>query len=104
MKNFNEVVKGLGGLVNLWDTMANKGILEEFRRRNKPLSYYWRAVKFAMASSFPKMEILQDGFWPSSMFGLAIEDEFLDDGIVREEYAKDAPFVERRRHCPTLSF
>jgi hypothetical protein len=84
--------------------MANKGILEEFRRRNKPLSYYWRAVKFAMASSFPKMEILQDGFWPSSMFGLAIEDEFLDDGIVREEYAKDAPFVERRRHCPTLSF
>ena len=41
MKNFDEVAKGLGGFVNLWDTMANEDIFGEFKRQNEPLSYYW---------------------------------------------------------------
>jgi hypothetical protein len=40
MRNFDEVAKGLGGFVNLWDTMANEDVSGEFRRRNEPLSYY----------------------------------------------------------------
>jgi hypothetical protein len=40
MKNFNEIVKGLGDFVNLCYRMTNEDILREFRRRNKPLSYY----------------------------------------------------------------
>jgi hypothetical protein len=40
MKNFDEVAKDLGGFVNLWNTMANKDISSEFKRRNEPLSYY----------------------------------------------------------------
>jgi hypothetical protein len=32
------------------------------------------------------------------------EYEYMDDGIVREEYAEDAPFVGRRRDRPPPSF
>jgi hypothetical protein len=90
--------------VNLWDTMANEDISGEFRRRNEPLSYYWKAVRSVMASDISVSETLRGGFWPSSRFGLDVEDEFMDDDIVREEYAEDAPFVGRRRDRPTPSF
>jgi hypothetical protein len=93
MRNFDEITKGLSGFVNLWDTMANKDTFGEFRRRNELLSYYWRAVRSAMALDISVSETLRGGFWPSSRFGLDVEDEFMDDGIIREEYAEDAPFV-----------
>jgi hypothetical protein len=104
MRNFDEITKGLSGFVNLWDTMANEDISGEFRRRNEPLSYYWRVVRSAMASDISVSETLRGGFWPSSRFGLDLEDEFMDDGTVREEYAEDAPFVGRRRDRPAPSF
>jgi hypothetical protein len=84
--------------------MANEDTSGEFRRRNEPVSYYWRAVRSTMASDISVSETLHGRFWPSSRFGLDVEDEFMDDGIVREEYAKDAPFVGRRRDCPAPSF
>ena len=40
MRNINDVSKGLVGFVSLWDKMANEDLLDEFRRRNEPLSYY----------------------------------------------------------------
>jgi hypothetical protein len=40
MKNFDEIAKGLGRFVKLWNTMANTDISDELRRRNEPLSYY----------------------------------------------------------------
>jgi hypothetical protein len=104
MRNFDEITKGLSGFVNLWDTMANEDISSEFRRRNEPLSYYWRAVRCAMASDISVSETLRGGFWPSSRFGLYVEDEFMDDGIVREDYTEDAPFVGRRCDRPAPSF
>jgi hypothetical protein len=104
MRNFDEITKGLSGFVNLWDTMANEDTSGEFRRRNEPLSYYWRAVRSTMASDISVSETLCSGFWPSSRFGLDVEDEFIDDGTICEEYAKDAPFVERRRDRPVPLF
>jgi hypothetical protein len=104
MRNFDEITKGLSGFVNLWDTMANEDIFGEFRRRNEPLSYYWRAVRSAMASDISVSETLRGGFWPSSRFGPDVEDEFMDDGTVREEYVEDAPFVGRRCIRPAPSF
>ena len=65
MRNFDEVAKGLGGFVNLWDTMVNKDISGDFRRRSEPLSYYWRVVKSPMASKILVQQTLQNGFWPS---------------------------------------
>ena len=96
MRNFDEIAKGLNGFVNLWDTMANEDIFGDFRRRNEPFSYYWKAVRSAMASDISISETLHGRFWPSSKFGLNVEDEFLDDSTVREEYTEDAPFVGRR--------
>jgi hypothetical protein len=104
MRNFDEVVKGFSGFVNLWDTMANEDISGEFTRRNEPLSYYWRGVKSAMASEISIPQTLQNGFWPSSRSGLAVEDEFMDDGTICEEYAEDAPFVGQRRDRLPPSF
>jgi hypothetical protein len=57
-----------------------------------------------MASEISVSETLRGGFWPSSRFGLDVEDEFMDDGTVREEYAEDAPFVGRRHDRPAPSF
>jgi hypothetical protein len=104
MRNFDEITKGLSGFMNQWDTMANEDIFGEFRRWNEPLSYYWRAVRSLMASEISVSETLHGGFWSSSRFGLDVEDKFMDDGTVREEYAKDAPFVGRRHNRPGPSF
>ena len=41
-ENFDEIVKGLTKIVNLWDTMTNEDIFGEFKRWNEPLSYYWK--------------------------------------------------------------
>jgi hypothetical protein len=49
-------------------------------------------------------QTLQNGFWPSSRFAPAVEDEYMDDGTVRKEYAEDAPFVGCRRDRPPPSF
>jgi hypothetical protein len=52
-----------------------------------------------MVSQILVPQTLQNGFWPSLRFGLAVEDEFIDDGIVREGYTKDSPFVGCRHNC-----
>jgi hypothetical protein len=83
MRNFDEIMKGLSGFVNIWDTMVNEDISGEFRRWNEPLSYYWRAVRSVMASDISVSETLYGRFWPSSRFGLDVEDEFMDDDIAR---------------------
>jgi hypothetical protein len=62
MRNFDEVAKGLGGFVNLWDTMANEDIFGEFKRQNEPLSYYWRAVTSTIHAAILAPQTLQNGF------------------------------------------
>jgi hypothetical protein len=57
-----------------------------------------------MALDISVSETLCGGFWPSSRFGLDMEDEFMDDGTVCEEYAEDAPFMGRRHDHPAPSF
>ena len=57
-----------------------------------------------MASDILVLETLCSGFWLSSRFGLDVEDEFIDDDIVCEEYAEDASFVRCRRDCSTPLF
>ena len=57
-----------------------------------------------MASDILISETLHGGFWPSSRFSLDVEDEFMNDGTVCEEYAEDAPFVGRRHDRLVPSF
>jgi hypothetical protein len=69
MRNFDEVAKGLGEIMNLWNTMANEDDFGKFRRKNEPLNFYWRTVRLAMASPILVTGTLQYRFWPFSRFG-----------------------------------
>jgi hypothetical protein len=46
IKNYDEVLKGLDGLLKLYNTMANEGISYKFGRKNEPLS--WRLVIYVL--------------------------------------------------------
>ena len=48
MRGHDEVYKDLGGFLNLWSAMANDDFFGEFRRKNEPVSQYWRDVKVAL--------------------------------------------------------
>ena len=103
MRGHDEVCKGLGGFLNLWSAMANDDFSGEFRRKNEPVSQYWRNVKAALDLPLPIEECLKDGFWPRSRFIPGAE-QFQEDGTLREEFARDAPHVGRRGDRPMESF
>ena len=48
--------------------MATDDFSGEFRRKNEPMSQYWRDVKAALDLPLPNEEYLKDGFWPRSRF------------------------------------
>ena len=83
--------------------MANDDFSGEFRRKNEPVSQYWRKVKAALDLLLPIEECLKDGFWPRSRFIPGAE-QFQEDGTLREEFARDAPHVDRRGDRPMESF
>ena len=104
MSGHDEVYKGLGGFLNLWSAMANDDFSGEFRRKNEPLSQYWRDTKVALDLLLPSEKSLRRGFWPTSRFIPSQVDQFQEDGTLREEYAKDVPHVGREGDCPAESF
>jgi hypothetical protein len=73
----------------------------KYRRCYEHLCYYWRAVKDAVVLSILPTLSLQDGFWPVSRYAPALEDQFIADGTVREEYDEDDHFVGQR--CDRLA-
>ena len=103
MRGHDEVCKGLGGFLNLWSAMATDDFSGEFRRKNEPVSQYWRGVKAALDLPLPIEEYLKDGFWPRSRF-IPETQEFQEDGTLREEFARDAPHVGYRGDRPMESF
>ena len=46
----------------------------------------------------------QNGFWPSTCIVHAVEDEFIEEGDVCEEYGEDDHFVGHRCDRPSPSF
>ena len=54
------------------------------------MSYYWRGVRAVLDALLVFHIALQNGFWLSSKIGLEVEDQFLDNGMLREKYAEDA--------------
>ena len=96
MHCFDEVCKGLDGYIAFWGAMANQGLSGKFQRKNESVMKYWEGVRGALQDSLCRQETLRDGFWPNSMISNEEEDQYLDDGRVRKEFAEDAPFVGRR--------
>ena len=67
----------------------------EFRKKNEPLSEYWRDVKVALDLPLPSVESLRGRFWPTSRFIPSKVDRFHKDGTLRKEFARDVPHVGR---------
>jgi len=104
MCSFDEVCKDLDGYIALWGTMADQDLSGEYRRKNTPVERYWEGVRSAFNASLLAQETLQDGFWPQSQISEEVEDQYLDDGQLREEFTEDAPFIGRRRDRLAPSF
>ena len=104
MRGHDEVCKGLGGFLNLWNGMANDDLLEEFQRKIEPVKYYWRGMRIALDEPLPSEDRLRNGFWPMTRIALSEVDQFQVDGTLREEFARDAPHVGRRCDHPGESF
>ena len=84
--------------------MANDDFSGEFRRKNEPLSEYWRDVKAALDLPLPLVESLRGEFWPTSRFTPFGVDRFHEDGTLCEEFARDVPHVGCRGDRSAESF
>ena len=105
MKGLDDIKKGLNGYVGHWNTMSNDDYIGEFRRKIGPLQEYWfKGVRTTLDAPLQMREALLDGFWPASRIASNETDRIQRDGSLREEDAKDAPFVGRRRDCPRPLF
>jgi hypothetical protein len=102
MRHLPEVVKGLSRFVDHWERLSRESV--ESRRLYEPLSYYWRNVKDALTVPMDAPISLQHGFWPTTQFAHAVEDEFTEEGDVREEFGEDDHFVGHKRDRPPPSF
>jgi hypothetical protein len=103
MRNLEEILRGISGFMKYWEKLSNEDSTGEYRRRYEHLWYYWRAVKDALDLPIQPLPSLRDGFWPLSRIASALEDEFIEDGNVREEYNEDDHFVGQRRDHPAPS-
>lgn len=84
--------------------MANEDLSIEFKRMNQLLSYYCQCQRFALNVLCLAREALANGFWPNSRYAPEEEDQYIDNGIMLEEYAEVASFVGRRRDRLASSF
>ena len=84
MHGHDEVYKGLEGFLNLRSAMANDDFSGEFRRKNEPLSQYWRGVKATLDLPLPVEESLKGGFWATSRFTPSKADQFQENGTLHE--------------------
>ena len=104
MRILEDIKWGLQGFINHWDQLSKEDLSEEYRRRYKPLSYYWQQVKTILDLPFEYEGTLKDGFWPSTRIAPLFEDEFTETRNAREEYDEDKPFVGQACDRPTESF
>ena len=68
------------------------------------MSQYWKDVKAALDLPLPVEESQKDGFWPKSRFAASKVDQFQEDGILSEEFARDLLHIGCRGDHPTKSF
>jgi hypothetical protein len=104
MRNLEEILRGISRFMKYWEKLSDEDSTGEYRRHYEHLWYYWRAVKDALDFPIQPLPSLRDGFWPLSRIASAPEDEFIEDGNVREEYDEDDHFVGQRRDRPAPSF
>ena len=104
MRNVEDISKGISGFIKYWENLCNEDLTGEFRRRYEHLIHYWRAVKVALQEPPQPSNVLKDGFWPTSRVEAIVEDQYAEDGDIREEFAEDDIYVGQMRGRPLPSF
>ena len=104
MKNLDDIVKGLGSFINLWDTMGASDSVRQYQQKHEYLSYYWKDVKDSLGKAMEPDSHMKNGFWPHSRVSTSVVDQYEDDGVLCEEFAQDAPYVGQRHHRLAESF
>jgi hypothetical protein len=61
-------------------------------------------VKLVVVQDLIVSRSLRNGFWPKPRISSIVEDRFIDNNELREEFGVDALFVGRWRDKPTPSF
>jgi hypothetical protein len=82
MKNLDEILRGLVGLMKYSEKLSNEDCIGEYRRRYEHLWYYWRALKDALVLPIQSIPLLRDGFWPETRIASTTKDQFSEDGSV----------------------
>jgi hypothetical protein len=103
-RNLEEIIKGIGGFVKLWDGLCEEDSSGEYRRRHERLMKYWAAVHLALSEPIRSPLVLQDGFWPASRVASSLEDVFTENSDVREAFGHDPHFIGKKCDKPSESF
>jgi hypothetical protein len=104
MRNHSKIVKDIGGFINLWESLSAEDSSGECQRSHEHLILYWKGVKLAMVQDPILSRSLRSGFWQKTYISPIVEDRFMDNGELQEEFGVDAPFVGQRSDRPAPLF
>jgi hypothetical protein len=105
MKNLDDIIKGLSSFINLWESMANIDSSGSYRTFYGSLIQYWRDTRDALKMvPPPPQNILVIGFWPRSWVFNYVNDTFLANGKVKEEYDANQHYIGLPCNQPRPSF
>ena len=104
MKNLDDIVKGLGNFINLWDTIGASNSIGQYWQKHEDHSYYWKDMKDALGKPMELESHFKNGFWPQFRVSIFVVDQYEDDGVLHEDFAQDAPYIGQRLHLPAESF
>jgi hypothetical protein len=105
MKNEDDIIKGLSSFIDLWESLAQRDHIGSYARSHGDLIMYWKGVRDALKLPPPPLRAsLVNGFWPSTRIQRSDTVPLLHDGIGREEFAEDEPFIGPVGEQPRPSF
>ena len=104
MRNVQDIFNGISGFVKYRENLCNEDITREFRRRYEHLVHYWHVVKEALHEPIEPSAFLRDAFCLSMEIEATVDDQYVEDGGIRKEFADDEAFVGLLRDRPLQSF
>jgi hypothetical protein len=93
MRNNDDIINGISSFIEHWESLAQKGPSRSYAKSHGDLIAYWKDVQDALKVPFPTWSCLQNEIWPATQVQSSVNDTMTADGIVREEFAEDKPFI-----------
>jgi hypothetical protein len=105
MKKEDNIIKGLSSFIDLWESLAQRDHTGSYGRSHGDFIMYWKGVRDALKLPPPPLRAsLVNGFWPSTRIQTSDIVPLSHDGIVREEFVEDEPFIGPMGEQPRPSF